>query len=135
MKEETIFVWYLLYFLENSGFLFAILCLAFYGPCIIRGRNSTKILIQEADPSSWPVVITIFKRGVCFIRLSVLHFSTSFKSKQILCKILVIGTGGTVGLAEGIIDDTYFLHRQASYMTTIHKGPFSSSPLARKILR
>ena len=71
------------------------------------------VLIHEAGPQSRPIVITIFARGVCTsVRLSSVRPSPLFKIAQNKNKFqvrIVIATGGTVGLAVWIIDDTSVL--------------------------
>ena len=65
-------------------------------------------MIHEADPQSRPVVIIIFARGVCTsVRPHILNFAnqSNFQAK------IVIATGGTIGLAEWIIDGTHVLLR------------------------
>ena len=59
-----------------------------------------KKMIHEPDPQSLPVVITIFARVVC---PSVLTYQNLIKQNKVQARI-VIATGGTVGLAECIID-------------------------------
>ena len=59
--------------------------------------------IHSADPYFQSVVIIIFSH--VSVRPSVHHFSKHRKTKKSLLKI-IIATGGTVGLAEGINDDT-----------------------------
>ena len=66
-------------------------------------------MIHQADPQSWPEMITIFTHSVCTsvnpsICRSILKISR--KTKKIQVRV-VIDTGGTMGLAEEIIDDTY----------------------------
>ena len=71
-------------------------------------QNIINLLIHEADPKSQPVVITILTRGVCpSVRLSL-----TFHNIENLTKFhvrIVIATGGTVSLAEKIIDNTNVL--------------------------
>ena len=70
------------------------------------------IFTHEADPQSQPVVITIFIQGV---RPS---FRLPFPTFQNLAKLnklqvaIVIATGETVGLAEGIIYDLFLFITQ-----------------------
>ena len=68
------------------------------------------ILIHVADPQSTPVVITIFALVVCtsihpYVRPSIRQ-SQLFKISQYKTDV---APGGTVGLAEWIIDDTHVL--------------------------
>ena len=62
-----------------------------------------------ADPQSRPVVIIIFTG---FARMSI-RTSSLFKilQKTKLHMEIMIATGGTVGLAEGIFDDTCLLFK------------------------
>ena len=59
-------------------------------------------LIHSADPQTRPVVIIIFAQ------ISVCTFQNIAKQTKRRVKIMNT-TGGTVGLAEGIIDDTCFV--------------------------
>ena len=64
---------------------------------------SSHMLIHEAYLQSRPVVNTIFTRGV---RPSVPTFQNNLAMQNNFQLRIVMATGGTVGLAEGIIDDT-----------------------------
>ena len=61
------------------------------------GKAGKAFLIHSADPQSWPVEIIVFP---LFINLA--------KQNNFQVRI-VIATGGTVGLAEWIIDGTHVL--------------------------
>ena len=71
----------------------------------IFGIHDEVLLIHSADSKSRPLVIIMF---TLFVRPSVRPF-TLFKISKYRVKIM-IGTDGTVGLANGIIDDTYVLY-------------------------
>ena len=60
------------------------------------------LLIHSADPQTRPVVIIIFEQ--IYVRTSVPTFQIIAKQNKRHVKI-VVTTGETVGLAEGIIDD------------------------------
>ena len=75
----------------------------------IQGSDSdskqVKFLIHEDDTQSRPVVLII--RDVC-TSVSTFHYSKSRKQNQFKVRI-VITTGGTASLAEGIIDEPCLL--------------------------
>ena len=71
-------------------------------------------LIHEADPKSLPVVVTIFTRGVC-------SFVPTFQILANQNNVQVSATGGTVGLAEWIIDGTHFLFGLKSKGCTLYR--------------
>ena len=66
-------------------------------------KISDDLLIHSADPQTRPVVIIVFIHGS--VRPSVLTFQNIAKQNKCRVKIM-IATSGTLGLAEGIIDDT-----------------------------
>ena len=65
--------------------------------------NVPCLLIHSANPQSRPVVIIIFAQ--ISVRQSVLMFQNIAKQNKRRLKIMIT-TVGTVGLTEGIIDDT-----------------------------
>ena len=66
---------------------------------VIPVTNSVE-LIHSADPQSLPLVINIFTH----VRPSIPTFQTHAKQNHF--QVRIVNTGGIVGLAEGIIDDT-----------------------------
>ena len=72
------------------------------------------LLILEDDPQSRLVVITIFTRVVRTSPL--LKISQNKTVHQVK---IVIATGGTVGLAEWIIDNTCLLSRSIRYLDNL----------------
>ena len=80
------------------------------------------ILIHEADRQLRPVVITIFAHVLC---PSVPTFKNLTKQNKVQARV-VITTGGTVGLTEWIIDDTYVLFSFDAFCrpTVIASGNF-----------
>ena len=80
----------------------------------LRGSLTTLVLlIHEADSQSQPVVINISACGGCTsVRPSVLPSNPTFqnisKQNDVQARIM-IATGGTVGQAKWIIDDTHVL--------------------------
>ena len=70
------------------------------------------VLIHTANPQPRSVVIIIFTRFICPNIHP--HFSKYRKTKQTRVKI-IIATGGTEGLAKGIIDETRVLYPLCIY--------------------
>ena len=90
----------------------------------------SRTLPEPTRPThSRPVVITTFTCGVCTsVHLyALVHFSKFRKTKQLSKGRIVIATGRTVGLVEGIIDGTHVLSHiytnayNDTYMLLINK--------------
>ena len=67
-------------------------------------------LIHEHDQNSLPVVITIFTYTSCLsVRPSVHPYYSKYRKTIQISSKNTLATGGHVGMAEGIIDDTNVL--------------------------
>ena len=89
--------------------------------CYLLGERFSVQLIHSADPQSRPVVITVF---INVVRPSVSTLQNRAKQKHFQVK-KVIAPGGTMGLAERIIDDTcLFIVIVLVFQICVRKGIF-----------
>ena len=85
--------------------------------------NVVYLLIHSADPSVTPVVIIAFTH---IVRPSVANFQNI--AKQNKCRVKIMNaTGGTMGLAEWIIDDTSLVNFLS---ISLHRWPENHPYLA-----